>query len=264
MKHRRFTLVELLVVVAIIAILAALLLPALEQARESARRTVCRNNLRQFGMAASMYGADFDGYITGVPTDPLVPGNGGARGAWVRWRQIMGSGWYMGGPPGLRGVGYLTHLELWFCPSVSVKKGVCVDARRKFLNGHFNDDSPAGYTFNHTVWGGGWAPQSGPWRIDPYPSWRVWRFSQAVPGAPLMMDARYGVTADGYGGIWGTYAAHHALGFNVLSVDGAVYWVGKELIPDPDLESGSGWGHPNYNLQPNSPLWTEVYNLSRR
>lgn len=71
-RKQGFTLIELLVVIAIIAILIALLLPAVQQAREAARRTQCKNNLKQFGLAIHNYESSIGSFPPGRTGYPMV------------------------------------------------------------------------------------------------------------------------------------------------------------------------------------------------
>jgi len=87
--RKGFTLIELLVVIAIIAILIALLLPAVQQAREAARRTQCRNNLHQLAIAFANY-EEANGVFP--PTHTAGPANTGADG-WYTGRSKSHSSW---------------------------------------------------------------------------------------------------------------------------------------------------------------------------
>lgn len=109
-----FTLIELLTVVAIIGVLAAMLLPALQSAREMARKTVCTNRLKQCYIALSIYAQDRGGYCP-----PTYDGSTG-----YFWGPRLVKEGYVGNPSDVNKGGGATAFGIFFCPSVPPRKGV--------------------------------------------------------------------------------------------------------------------------------------------
>ena len=235
---RGFTLIELLVVIAIIAILAAMLMPALESARQQARRIACTSQLRQWGLALEMYASQYDGWMPSK--------NGGGGDYMVR------NGLRVEGISALKECG--VNREIIVCPNVP-------EDNREYYQDHWDNESHPVCT-GYMYYGGVGTDTRGQGRNEPY-GWYFhaikccprhvptvnkrfqeyvnW-YGQHLPARPskdgVLMDVFYeGLTYRGHT-IWGgakycpnPYGTAHekamesTAGGNVLYADSHVSWV---------------------------------------
>jgi prepilin-type processing-associated H-X9-DG protein/prepilin-type N-terminal cleavage/methylation domain-containing protein len=235
---RAFTLVELLVVIAVIAILIALLLPALRGVREQARQLSCASNLRQTGVLLMAYANQSNQYMPLAFTDYMNPAD--PRTNWPKALEdlkVVQSSHNVASTPAM------SKFSMLYCPAYRV------DVRRSYAMPRTKDDNSS-----RSIGGA----VRGRWPGRPIGSWEkyyVWtRLTEFVRPAQRIAlieskdnDLAVGENWGDYVNTWDT--ARHRGGANYLFVDGHVEWRREfELLRPYQAPSSKGISGNFFNV----------------
>lgn len=203
-----FTLIELLVVIAIIVLIAGLLLPVLAKSRELGRRSICISNLKQFGLADSMYASDFEGWYP-------------SSDAWVKFPHT----WSSSDTTPLKNGAYYRYInntEIFKCPT--------------FMRVCKVPNATRSYSMNHMI----------QYVVDAHTPVPVKHRDQVkIPSRFLLItEENPSLTLPGFGGIMNdprirghvahnAIASYHGVGRETTSTDGR----GNVLFADGHVES---------------------------
>jgi prepilin-type N-terminal cleavage/methylation domain-containing protein/prepilin-type processing-associated H-X9-DG protein len=240
-SKRGFTLIELLVVIAIIAILAAILFPVFAQAREKARQASCISNLKQIGLAAMMYGQDYDeeapmgtypgprNWEVNPDVNPYPPNNQclDNLGTWVGFNPGDGGPNYTGCAYGgefyrtlmrVQMGPYIKNNQVWFCPSDKARRpnaeniGKGLQSYQWFPNWVYNTWCPGGGPFPCVRY-----PDGQHNLANENPSFKIDR-----PADRIMFSERGMFGWQGPDALPPNSDVNHTMGYNILYFDGHV------------------------------------------
>ncbi len=236
MRYKKaFTLIELLVVISIIALLLSILLPSLQKAKTLARRAVCSSNLRQQGIAFSVYAADHNRF---PPRPEFGHWPFGGMGYLPEGKTDTTENWQPAGQGILIAMNYIKDPKFFYCPSVTKKDELSYDViyedyQQAYLDSNKIEDIDWKYLFVSYPY---WVKYStGKPQEDSNLKKSVAQSPQSRSDTVLSSDI-IGVVADAI--TWGDFSEAHKFphefsnhksggilrGGNILRLDGSVQW----------------------------------------